>query len=137
MDFDRFGSGVTVIELAPGLIAREDADVSEAVTAILKNERIDVHVETKCLLVERHGRDMESVAGESIWYRDSQITGPGAPCSYSRARPGDWSAPSGILTSRALKRRTSMGPRRCGTYEVQFQQWLKHRRCACRPTPPP
>jgi len=61
MDFDRFGSGVTVIELAPGL--REDADVSEAVTAILKNERIDVHVETKCLLVERHGRDMESVAG--------------------------------------------------------------------------
>jgi len=42
---------------------REDADVSEAVTAILKNERIDVHVETKCLLVERHGRDMESVAG--------------------------------------------------------------------------
>ena len=50
MDFDRFGSGVTVIELAPGLIAREDADVSEAVTA-------------KCLLVERHGRDMESVAG--------------------------------------------------------------------------
>ncbi len=63
MDFDRFGSGVTVIELAPGLIAREDADVSEAVTAILKNERIDVHVETTCLLVERHGRDMESVAG--------------------------------------------------------------------------
>ena len=63
MDFDRFGSGVTVIEWAPGLIAREDADVSEAVTAILKNERIDVHVETKCLLVERHGRDMESVAG--------------------------------------------------------------------------
>ena len=54
---------MTVIELAPGLIAREDADVSEAVTAILKNERIDVHVETKCLLVERHGRDMESVAG--------------------------------------------------------------------------
>ncbi len=27
MDFDRFGSGVTVIELAPGLIAREDADL--------------------------------------------------------------------------------------------------------------
>jgi len=24
MDFDRFGSGVTVIELAPGLIAREE-----------------------------------------------------------------------------------------------------------------
>ncbi len=32
-------------------------------TAILKNKRIDVHVETKRLLVERHGRDMESVAG--------------------------------------------------------------------------
>ena len=37
----RFGSDVTVIELAPRLIAREDKDVSEAVTTILKREGID------------------------------------------------------------------------------------------------
>ena len=95
MDFDRFGSGVTVIELAPGLIAREDADVSEAVTAILKNERIDVHVETKCLLVERHGRDMESVAGSPSGIVIRKLRDGGHLVSYSRARPGDSSAPSG------------------------------------------
>jgi pyruvate/2-oxoglutarate dehydrogenase complex dihydrolipoamide dehydrogenase (E3) component len=56
--YRRFGSEVTVIELAPRLIAREDADVSEAVTAILKNEGIDVRVDTKCVSVESHGPDI-------------------------------------------------------------------------------
>jgi pyruvate/2-oxoglutarate dehydrogenase complex dihydrolipoamide dehydrogenase (E3) component len=56
--YRRFGSEVTVIELAPRLIAREDADVSEAVTVILKNEGIDVRVDTKCLSVESHGPDI-------------------------------------------------------------------------------
>jgi pyruvate/2-oxoglutarate dehydrogenase complex dihydrolipoamide dehydrogenase (E3) component len=56
--YRRFGSEVTVIELAHRLIAREDADVSEAVTAILKNEGIEVRVDTKCLSVESHGPDI-------------------------------------------------------------------------------
>jgi pyruvate/2-oxoglutarate dehydrogenase complex dihydrolipoamide dehydrogenase (E3) component len=37
--YRRFGSEVTVIELAPRLIAREDADVSNAVTGIFKAGR--------------------------------------------------------------------------------------------------
>src|SRR6266545_1522960 len=45
--YRRFGSEVTVIELAPRLIAREDEDVSAAVTDILRGEGIDVRVDAK------------------------------------------------------------------------------------------
>ena len=55
--FRRFGSEVTVIELAPRLIAREDEDVSEAVATILKREGIDVRVDAKCASVARLGSD--------------------------------------------------------------------------------
>jgi pyruvate/2-oxoglutarate dehydrogenase complex dihydrolipoamide dehydrogenase (E3) component len=61
--FRRFGSDVTVIELAPRLIAREDEDVSEAVTTILKREGIDVRVDAKCLSVARHGSDIAVEVG--------------------------------------------------------------------------
>src|SRR5438874_1888203 len=53
--YRRFGSKVTVIELAPRLIAREDADVSSAVADILKNEDIDIRVDTKVLGVQKQG----------------------------------------------------------------------------------
>jgi pyruvate/2-oxoglutarate dehydrogenase complex dihydrolipoamide dehydrogenase (E3) component len=61
--YRRFASGVTIIELAPRLIAREDADVSEAVTTILKREGIDARVDAKCLSVARHGPDIAVEAG--------------------------------------------------------------------------
>jgi pyruvate/2-oxoglutarate dehydrogenase complex dihydrolipoamide dehydrogenase (E3) component len=53
--YRRFGSDVTVIELASRLIAREDEDVSLAVAEILAGEGIDVRVDTKVVGVERHG----------------------------------------------------------------------------------
>ena len=56
--YRRFGSEVTVIELAPRLIAREDEDISEAAATILKREGIDVRVDTKCLSVTSHGSDI-------------------------------------------------------------------------------
>jgi pyruvate/2-oxoglutarate dehydrogenase complex dihydrolipoamide dehydrogenase (E3) component len=56
--YRRFGSKVTVIELAPRLIAREDADVSTAVAEILMSEGIDVRVDAKCLAVAREGADV-------------------------------------------------------------------------------
>ena len=56
--YRRFGSEVTVIELQPRLIQREDEDVSEAVTEILKREGIDVHVNAKCLGVTKRGKDI-------------------------------------------------------------------------------
>jgi pyruvate/2-oxoglutarate dehydrogenase complex dihydrolipoamide dehydrogenase (E3) component len=56
--YQRFGSEVTVVDLAPRLIAREDADVSEAVTTILKRDGIDMRVDAKCPSVARHGPDI-------------------------------------------------------------------------------
>jgi pyruvate/2-oxoglutarate dehydrogenase complex dihydrolipoamide dehydrogenase (E3) component len=53
--YRRFGSEVTVIELASRLIAREDADVSQAVADFLKEEGIDVRVGSKVVGVEKRG----------------------------------------------------------------------------------
>jgi len=53
--YRRFGSEVTVIEAAPRLIAREDEDVSRAVADFLKEEGIDVRVDSKVIGVERQG----------------------------------------------------------------------------------
>jgi pyruvate/2-oxoglutarate dehydrogenase complex dihydrolipoamide dehydrogenase (E3) component len=50
----RFGARVTVIEMAPHLIAREDADVSEAIRDILQAEGIAVRTNAKCLRLDRH-----------------------------------------------------------------------------------
>jgi pyruvate/2-oxoglutarate dehydrogenase complex dihydrolipoamide dehydrogenase (E3) component len=52
--YRRFGSEVTVIEMAPRLIAREDPDVSQGVSDILTGEGIDVRVNAKCLAVAKH-----------------------------------------------------------------------------------
>ena len=53
--FRRFGSEVTVIEVASRLIAREDEDVSAAVAEFLKEEGIGLLVDTKISGVERQG----------------------------------------------------------------------------------
>ena len=53
--YRRFGSAVTVIEMAPRLIGREDEDVSDAVREILEHEGIEVRLNAKCLSVARSG----------------------------------------------------------------------------------
>jgi pyruvate/2-oxoglutarate dehydrogenase complex dihydrolipoamide dehydrogenase (E3) component len=56
--YRRFGSEVTVIELAPRLIAHEDEDVSLAVADFLKEEGIDVRVDSKVVNVKRQGNSI-------------------------------------------------------------------------------
>lgn len=56
--YRRFGSEVTVIELAPRLIPREDEDVSSAVAEFLKEEGIDVRVGSKVVGVEKQGNSI-------------------------------------------------------------------------------
>jgi pyruvate/2-oxoglutarate dehydrogenase complex dihydrolipoamide dehydrogenase (E3) component len=51
--FRRFGSQISVVELAPRLVAREDEDVSAAIADILTAEGIGIHLNTKCLSVEQ------------------------------------------------------------------------------------
>jgi pyruvate/2-oxoglutarate dehydrogenase complex dihydrolipoamide dehydrogenase (E3) component len=56
--YRRFGSEVTVIELGPRLISREDADVSQAIAAFLKDEGIDVRVESKVVDAKKQGNSI-------------------------------------------------------------------------------
>ena len=49
--FRRFGSDVTVIEMAPRLVQREDDDVSTAIHDILVREGIAVRVNARCISV--------------------------------------------------------------------------------------
>src|SRR5215831_5732769 len=53
--YRRFGSDVTVIELGPRLISREDEDVSRAVADFLKEEGVDVRLDTKVVGVDKQG----------------------------------------------------------------------------------
>lgn len=56
--YRRFGSEVTVIEMGPRLIGREDEDVSAAVQEILEAEGIHVRLNAKCLSVGKEGDDV-------------------------------------------------------------------------------
>jgi pyruvate/2-oxoglutarate dehydrogenase complex dihydrolipoamide dehydrogenase (E3) component len=50
--YRRFGSRVTIIEMAARLIAREDPDVSQAIQEILAAEGIDIRLDSKCIALE-------------------------------------------------------------------------------------
>jgi pyruvate/2-oxoglutarate dehydrogenase complex dihydrolipoamide dehydrogenase (E3) component len=68
--FRRFGSRVTIVQRGPRLMAREDADVAEAVAEILREDGIEVLLETDTLRVERNSDGapirlyVRSVSGE-------------------------------------------------------------------------
>jgi len=53
--YRRFGSRVTVVEMGPRLISREDEDVSAAIQAILEAEGIAFRLNAECVAFERHG----------------------------------------------------------------------------------
>jgi pyruvate/2-oxoglutarate dehydrogenase complex dihydrolipoamide dehydrogenase (E3) component len=53
--YRRFGSRVTIVEMGPRLIGREDPDASEAVQQILAAESIDVRVGAECVAFEPLG----------------------------------------------------------------------------------
>jgi len=52
--YRRFGSEVTVVEMGPRLITREDADVSEAVRGILEIEGIRIRLNAECISLRTH-----------------------------------------------------------------------------------
>ncbi len=52
--FRRFGSEVTVIEMGPRLIAREDEDISAAIREILEAEGIQFRLNAKCIRLSKH-----------------------------------------------------------------------------------
>jgi pyruvate/2-oxoglutarate dehydrogenase complex dihydrolipoamide dehydrogenase (E3) component len=52
----RFGSRVTVVEMGPRLIGREDEDVSQAVQEFLEAEGVEVVLNAECVSAERDGQ---------------------------------------------------------------------------------
>ena len=57
--YRRFGSEVTVVEMRPRLIGREDEDISQAVREILEAEGIEFRLNARCI----------SLARTRWWYR--------------------------------------------------------------------
>jgi pyruvate/2-oxoglutarate dehydrogenase complex dihydrolipoamide dehydrogenase (E3) component len=53
--YRRFGSEVTVVEMAPHLVRREDEDVSAAILEILEREGISVRLDAKCISFAKSG----------------------------------------------------------------------------------
>jgi pyruvate/2-oxoglutarate dehydrogenase complex dihydrolipoamide dehydrogenase (E3) component len=52
--YRRFGARVTIVEMGPRLIGREDPDVSDAIRAILEGEGIEVRTNACCIRLARH-----------------------------------------------------------------------------------
>lgn len=71
--YRRFGSRVTVLEMAPKLIGREDEEVSEAVQEILENEGIDIRLNANCFGLADHGGGISVTA--SCEPGEEEITG--------------------------------------------------------------
>jgi dihydrolipoamide dehydrogenase len=51
--FNRFGSKVTILEKSPGILAREDQDISSALTEILTDEKIELLTDVKINQIEQ------------------------------------------------------------------------------------
>jgi pyruvate/2-oxoglutarate dehydrogenase complex dihydrolipoamide dehydrogenase (E3) component len=70
--YRRFGSEVTIVEMGPRLIAREDEDLSEAVREILEAEGIEIRLNAKCISLAKRNRqiavgvDCEQVPSEVL-----------------------------------------------------------------------
>src|SRR5262249_9364547 len=68
--YRRFGSEVTIVEMQPRLIHREDEDVSEAIKTILETEHIKIRLSAACIALEKRGDDIvvhvECSSGDKI-----------------------------------------------------------------------
>ncbi|MFQ5639731.1 MAG: FAD-containing oxidoreductase [bacterium] len=53
--YRRFGSEVTIIEMGPRLIQREDEDISASVKEILENEGINFRLNAECISAKKRG----------------------------------------------------------------------------------
>ena len=58
--FRRFGSDVTIIEMAPALIAREDPDISSAIHDVLAAEGIGLRLNARCISLAAGGAGVEA-----------------------------------------------------------------------------
>jgi len=53
--YRRFGSAITIVEMGPRLIQREDEDISDAIREILETEGINIRLSAECISLEKRG----------------------------------------------------------------------------------
>ena len=85
--YRRFGSKVTVVEMGPKLIGREDDEVSAVVQEILENEGIDVRLKAECIGLARRGGGVAVTA--SCEPGDEEIIGSHVLLAVGRRRNTD------------------------------------------------
>ncbi|HUC68892.1 MAG TPA: FAD-containing oxidoreductase [Stellaceae bacterium] len=56
--YRRFGSQVTIIEMAPRLVRHEDEDVSAAIKYIVEREGVEVRLNAKCISLAKRGDEI-------------------------------------------------------------------------------
>ncbi|CAN7535585.1 FAD-containing oxidoreductase [Phenylobacterium sp. LjRoot225] len=56
--FRRFGAEVTILEMGPRLIAREDEDVSTAIREIVESEGVEVRLDARCIGFAKRGDEI-------------------------------------------------------------------------------
>jgi pyruvate/2-oxoglutarate dehydrogenase complex dihydrolipoamide dehydrogenase (E3) component len=71
--FRRFGSEVTIIEMGPRLIGREDPDVSAEVQKILENEGVHIRLNATCISFRKEGKNI--AAGVDCTKGDPEVLG--------------------------------------------------------------
>lgn len=87
--FRRFGSRVTLIERGPHLLSREDADVADEVAKILREDGIEVLLETKLARVGQASRGVIEVTAQT---KDGERTLEGSHLLMASGRVpnSDW-----------------------------------------------
>ena len=79
----RFGADVTIVEMAPRLIAREDEDVSAEIQRILEKEGIAVRTNAKCIALARDEQgvavSLDCTEGSPQGRRFARAAGSGPP----------------------------------------------------------
>jgi pyruvate/2-oxoglutarate dehydrogenase complex dihydrolipoamide dehydrogenase (E3) component len=87
--FRRFGSQVTVIQRGAKLLAREDADVADEVANILREDGVEVLLETKPLRVERSADGSISLTVQTST-KEHILTGSHLLLAAGRVSNTDW-----------------------------------------------
>jgi pyruvate/2-oxoglutarate dehydrogenase complex dihydrolipoamide dehydrogenase (E3) component len=71
--YRRFGAAVTVVEMNPRLIAREDEDTSQAIREILESEGVAIRTSAECIRLMPHAKGV--MVGVQCTEGDPEIVG--------------------------------------------------------------
>lgn len=89
--FRRFGSAVTIVQRGERLLGREDADVADEVAKILREDGIDVLLNTSALSVEKRGDEIALTVvtpeGERVLVGDQLLVAVGRTPNSAALNP--------------------------------------------------